>query len=99
MGNPKSVSAISIEDGINYLQSKFISQLDENVNDVVEQYKSLQSGALTSQNIDTLVAGINNQIIKLQADFDELAGKLKTSMSQSSETGTQEQANIDDILG
>ena len=99
MGNPKVVSAIGIEEGISYLQTQFISQLDESVNEVVEQYKSLQAGALSSQNIDTLVAGINSQVTKLQSDFDELAAKLKTSMSQSTEAITQGQANIENTLG
>ena len=99
MGNPKVVSAIGIEEGINYLQSQFIAQLDENVNEVIEQYKSLQAGALSSQNIDGLVAGINSQVTKLQSDFDDLASKIKTSMSQSTEAVTQGQANIESTLG
>lgn len=99
MGNPKVVSAIGIEEGINYLQSQFIAQLDENVNEVIEQYKSLQAGALSSQNIDVLVAGINSQVTKLQSDFDDLASKIKTSMSQSTEAVTQGQANIESTLG
>lgn len=97
--NSKVVSTIGIEEGIDYLSSQFIAKLDDNVNEIVEQYSSLSAnGTLSSENIDNLVAGIKAEVNKLQNNFDELSQKLKANMSQSSETITSQRTDIENTL-
>ena len=97
--NSKVVSTIGIEEGIDYLSSQFIAKLDDNVNEIVEQYSSLSAnGTLSSENIDNLVTGIKAEINKLQNNFDELSQKLKTNMAQSSETIATQRADIENTL-
>ena len=95
----KVVSTIGIEEGIDYLSSQFIAKLDDNVTEIINQYSSLSAnGTLSSENIDSLVAGIKAEVSKLQNNFDALSQKLKTNMSQSSETIATQRSNIENTL-
>ena len=51
----KNVSTIGIGEGIDYLEKEFIKKLDENVNEIMATYSSLESqGILSSANINNI---------------------------------------------
>ncbi len=97
--NNKNVSAIGIEEGINYLDKEFIAKLDENVDEILKSYSSFtEQGILSSANVDMLISEIKSKITTLQNDYDQLAQQIRTSMSQSSETITMNRSNIENTL-
>lgn len=95
----KNVSTISIQEGIDFLENQFIAKLDDNVQKIIDSYsKFSQQGILSSANIDDSIKEIKFKIRDLQHEFDQLAQKIKVSMSQSSENITTSRSNIENIL-
>ncbi len=82
----KNVSTIGIGEGIDYLEKEFIAKLDENVDEIMATYGSLESqGILSSANINNITEGIKSRVNTLQSNFDTLAQSLKNGMFQSSD--------------
>ena len=83
----KTVSTVAINEAIDYMNSQFMSKLDDNTVKILEQFNDLKSKEiLTSANIDSLVAEIKGKINALQNSFDNVAATIRQNMAASEES-------------
>ena len=81
----KNVSTEAIAEGIEYLKTEVIGNLDSNVENAIASYKNIQANALSSATVDQITNEIQAKVRNLQTEFNELADKLKQGMLQSQE--------------
>lgn len=96
----RNVSTIGIGEGIDYLGREFIAKLDEQTEQAIQAYTSLQAqGILSSATIDGITNEIKAKVSQLQNNFDTLAMQLKKDMGVSQENITMERTAIENELG
>lgn len=83
MNNNVSVTALS--NAILDIQRNYIEKISDRVNEIINQYKGLGAGTLSSSEIDLLVSEINMRTTKLQNDFVTISNELRKAIGQSQE--------------
>ena len=82
----KTVSTVAINEAVDYINSQFMSKLDDDTAKILEQFNDLKAKEiLTSANIDSLVAEIKGKINGLQNSFDNVAATIRQNMAASEE--------------
>lgn len=82
----KTVSTVAINEAIDYMNTQFMSKLDDDTTKILEQFNDLKAKeVLTSANIDSLVADIKGRINSLQSSFDNVAATIRQNMAASEE--------------
>ena len=81
----KNVSTEAIAEGIEYLKTEDIGNLDSHIENAIASYKNIQANALSSATVDQITNEIQAKVRNLQTEFNELADKLKQGMLQSQE--------------
>lgn len=81
-----NISVTGIEEGINYIEKEVIEKLHDEMEKVKETYSNfISNGTLSSSEVDELLQGVIKKTDSLQMKFEEVATKIKTAMTQSSE--------------
>lgn len=81
-----NISVTGIEEGINYIEKEVIERLHDEMEKVKETYSNfISNGTLSSSEVDELLQGVIKKTDSLQMKFEEVATKIKTTMTQSSE--------------
>ena len=80
-----NVSVKALSDAIWAIQRDYMEKISDAVDSIINQYKGLGAGTLSSAEIDRLVSEINMKTTKLQNDFIQVSNELRKSIGQSQE--------------
>ena len=97
MNNNVSVQAML--ESVQTIRSNIIAPINDNVANIVQEYRNLAGGTLSSQDIDSIVSEINNKTTALENDFNNLITELTSMMTTSSEEIDRSQKSINANLG
>ena len=97
MNTEFNVSVEKIQEGIDYLESEFMSPLTKVGLDLLDEYKDLNS-VLQSEAINSLIKEQQEKLDEIRTDLTDICNKAKSAMDDSSKVIGTNQGNIDDTL-
>lgn len=95
----RDVSVTAILEGVDYLKSQFVANLDEQAESAIGVYQQMMGqGTLSSGNIDTITQEIRGRIAAIQSNFNTLAADLRRQLTESADVISQGTKNIESSL-
>lgn len=96
-GDYQNVSAIEIENGINYMETNFMNKLETIGQDLIDNYRSANA-SLKSEAIDQIIAEQVATLDAIRTEFDAILQIARGNMGESLETIQSCQATINSSL-
>ena len=93
-----NVSVEKIQEGIDYLQDQFMKPLVNVGEQLLEDYKSLNS-VLKSPTIDELIVEQQNKLDSINEELNKICAKAKCEMEDSRTVISQNISDMDSTLG
>ena len=93
-----NVSVEKIQEGIDYLQDQFMKPLVNVGEQLLEDYKSLNS-VLKSSTIDELIVEQQNKLDSINDELNKICAKAKGEMEDSRTVISQNISDMDSTLG